>query len=96
MSLFPSREMSLFPSHEMSLFPSHDTRELNQPECTMIFKVTGNFINETVIPGFIVRDTINGGAFKITFPEGFIVQEDDVLDLVIAYSWRQDPISTPQ
>ena len=72
------------------------TSELNQPECTMIFKVTGNFINETVIPGFIVRDTINGGAFKITFPEGLIVQEDDVLDLVIAYSWRQDPISTPQ
>lgn len=71
------------------------TRELNQPECTMIFKVTGSFTNETVIPGFIVRDTINGGAFKITFPEGLNVQEDDVLDLVIAYSWRQDPISTP-
>jgi hypothetical protein len=72
------------------------TRELNQPECTMIFKVTGSFTNETVIPGFIVRDTINGGAFKITFPEGLNVQEDDVLDLVITYSWRQDPISTPQ
>ena len=72
------------------------TRELSQPDCTMTFKVAGTFANETVIPGFIVRDTINGGAFKITFPEGLVVQEDDSLDLVITYSWRQDPISTPQ
>lgn len=71
------------------------TRELSQPDCTMTFKVIGTFAKETVIPGFIIRDTINGGAFKITFPEGLIIEEDDTLDLVITYSWRQDPPTTP-
>ena len=71
-------------------------REMNLLECEMTFNVKGTFAKETVIPGFIIRDTINGGAFKITFPLGLIVEEDDSLDLVITYSWRQDPPTTPQ
>lgn len=69
------------------------TPTLDRATCTMSFAITGRALSDLEVPGFILRDTINGGAFKITFPEHLIVQEDDILDMVITYSWRQEPPS---
>lgn len=67
------------------------TREFDRDDCSVTFVVTGSFITQKEVPGFIIRDTVNGGGFKIQFPLGLVVEEDDAIELRFTYSWRQDP-----
>lgn len=60
---------------------------LDYVACCYRFVVTGSFPVSKTIPGFIIRDTINGGAYKITFPDGWVIEEDDSIQIEFVYSW---------
>ena len=50
---------------------------------------------ETTIPGLIIRDTVNGGAFLLRFTSAgdvFVLPEDGSMDLTFEFSW--DPIKS--
>lgn len=51
------------------------------------FKLSGKFNTEGLIPGFIIRDVLNGGGFKFTFGDGLMVEEDDSIEIDFVFSW---------
>lgn len=56
------------------------------------FNVTGAFLQNAIIPGFIIRDVLNGGAFKITFHDvGLVVEEDDTINIDFVFTWKPTP-----
>lgn len=60
------------------------------------FRLTGKFNNEGLIPGFIIRDVVNGGGFKFGFGNGLVVEEDDAIDIDFVFNWGPyTPIERP-
>ncbi|BDH16574.1 MAG: hypothetical protein [Bacteriophage sp.] len=65
------------------------TQTLDKINKKIWFKIAGTLNLDFTLPGFIIKDLINGGGFQLTFTDGLFFEEDDTVLILVSFNWAQ-------